>query len=177
MFKICPAIQGIEMLSQKRMDEIASKFPAKNGTENLYDIIRRTYPQFGREQIKKALHAYLYGMPADIIVTTILGVTNLPMVVEYGSDLETNNRSVRTVLNEGKTKQGRLLQFIHKTAGYEPAGSCARLTNKSYGVIWYVDGVMFGQWHKTMDAATRDFYDRNVEGKDDDHQTAQGDDN
>ena len=79
--------------------------------------------------------------------------------IEY-QDLTEENRSMRTVLAEGQGAFGRPYVLVHKTSGYECAGSCARYTDESWGAIGTdFNGTMFGQWYK-IEQDARAHFDR-----------------
>ena len=76
-----------------------------------------------------------------------------PYTKEYGTFPE-NELSKRTVLATGKGAFGRLFELIHKSEGYECAGSCARLTSEAWGSLSYGrSGTTHGQWFKTLQEA------------------------
>jgi hypothetical protein len=78
-------------------------------------------------------------------------------IIEY-RDLTDKNRSIRTVLAEGMGAFGRQCKLIHKTEGYEPAGSCCRHTKEAWGAIsTNFDGTTYGQWYKTEPEARAHF--------------------
>lgn len=76
--------------------------------------------------------------------------------MEY-RDLTAANRSIRTIISGAPGFRAHW-QLIHKTAGYECAGSCARLTSESWGAIAQSeDGTTYGQWYKTESEAREHF--------------------
>ena len=80
-----------------------------------------------------------------------------PFTKEYGTFPE-SELSKRTILDTGAGAFGRLFELVHKTAGYECAGSCARLTSEAWGSISYDrSGTTHGQWFKTLDEAKARF--------------------
>jgi len=60
-------------------------------------------------------------------------------IVEYGTFTD-QERSKKSVL--GELHQYRLL---HISAGYEPAGACARWTDEEYAVNFDLDGAIHGR--------------------------------
>ena len=80
-----------------------------------------------------------------------------PYIAEYGTIPE-NEMSQRTVLETGKGAFGRPHELVHKTAGYEIAGACLRLTGEAYGSLSYdPSGTRHGQWYKTLGEAKENF--------------------
>ena len=64
--------------------------------------------------------------------------------------------SKRTILKEGKAKHhGAPIQLVHKTAGYEIAGSGTRETSEAWGVLF--PEARSGQWYKLQSVAEKDF--------------------
>ncbi len=78
-------------------------------------------------------------------------------VVEY-SEVTDQNRSIPTMLKQVEY-QGRTYSLIHRTSGYEPAGSMARWTNEIWSVTALYDGTPHGRRFKT-EAEARDLFDR-----------------
>lgn len=66
------------------------------------------------------------------------------MIAEYG-DVEIKDFSVRTVL-ESKAVGTRVYSLVHKTKGWEPAGSCARMVREAWGVLFDFENASHGQW-------------------------------
>ena len=58
----------------------------------------------------------------------------MKQVIEYGTFPE-SELSKRTVLATGTGAFGRVFELVHKSEGYECAGSCARLTGEAWGSI------------------------------------------
>ena len=83
-----------------------------------------------------------------------------PHTKEY-RDIHPSNMSVKTTHAEASGAFGAVYRLVHKTAGYECAGSCARYTDAAWGAIATsaMDGTMFGQWYKT-EAEARTHFDR-----------------
>lgn len=80
-------------------------------------------------------------------------------IKEY-RDLTDTERSVRTVHARATGAFGREYTLVHKTAGYECAGSCARYTEELWGAIGRnFDGTTTGQWYLT-EAEARAHFDR-----------------
>ncbi|MDE2020167.1 MAG: hypothetical protein KGJ13_07530 [Patescibacteria group bacterium] len=78
-------------------------------------------------------------------------------IAEYGTVAD-ENMSRRTVLKTGKGAFDRPFELLHKTEGYEPAGSCLRYTKEAYGAISYNrDGTRGGQWFLTLAEAETAF--------------------
>lgn len=76
---------------------------------------------------------------------------------EY-KDIKDDEFSKRTILASGMGSFNRNYDLVHKTAGYECAGSCARYTNESWGAIaTNRDGTTSGQWYKTETEAREHF--------------------
>lgn len=76
---------------------------------------------------------------------------------EYGS-VPDSELSVRTVLAKATGAFKRPYELIHKTAGYEIAGSCLRLTGEAWGSLSYDrNGTTHGQWFKTLAEARAQF--------------------
>ncbi len=71
---------------------------------------------------------------------------------EYGTYTETE-ASKRTVLKQSKPHFNRVQKLVHKTEGFEPAGSCARFTKEAYGVLCDFQGATYGQWFKSLPEA------------------------
>lgn len=65
--------------------------------------------------------------------------------------------SKREVLAHGKGAFNRAFELVHKTAGYEIAGSGLRLTREAWGSLSYDrDGTSRGQWYGNLaDAKAR----------------------
>ena len=80
-----------------------------------------------------------------------------PVTAEYGS-IPDSELSKRTVLAEGKGAFNRAFELVHKTEGYEIAGSCLRLTSEAWGSLSYDrNGTTHGQWFKTREEARARF--------------------
>ncbi len=81
------------------------------------------------------------------------------MVIEY-RDIEGSGiaRSERTQIEQREAKRN-IYRLVHKTAGWECAGSCARLTNESWGVLFYAHNATHGQWFKSL-AEARELFDK-----------------
>jgi len=84
-------------------------------------------------------------------------MTQKPFTAEYGAIPE-SGQSKLTVLATGKGAFNRPYELAHKTAGYEPAGSCFRLAGEAWGSISYDrNGTAHGQWFKTLGEAKAHF--------------------
>lgn len=82
----------------------------------------------------------------------------MKIIKEY-SQLTAADRSIRTII-AGAPGSRAHWQLIHKTAGYECAGSCARYTGEAWGAIAKSNsGTTYGQWYKT-EAEAREHFDR-----------------
>lgn len=81
-----------------------------------------------------------------------------PLIKEYGQYSD-DERSVRTVLDSFLSKRFNkpLYELVHKTAGYEPAGSCARLTKEMWGVLYDFQGSNHGCWFNNEAEARAEF--------------------
>jgi hypothetical protein len=77
--------------------------------------------------------------------STSYPLSNLPYTAEYG-EISVNGwpRSERTVL-ETRAAKGREYILSHHTAGYEIAGSCARLAREYWAVRFRLDGAIHGR--------------------------------
>ncbi len=80
------------------------------------------------------------------------------MIKECGQVRE-SEKSARTLLAE-KAATGERSHFfqspvrlVHKTAGYEIAGSAMRLTTDSYGVLYAMHNAGQGRWFKNLEEA------------------------
>lgn len=86
----------------------------------------------------------------------------LPSTAEYGSALFTDNQSEEITLATkpramlcGKPREVRL---YHRTAGYVPAGSCARLqASEVWGYRWHDGRAFHGRMFKTLPEAQTAF--------------------
>lgn len=66
--------------------------------------------------------------------------------------------SQRTVLTIGKGAFGRTYELVHKTVGYEVAGSGLRITGEAWGSLSYDrNGTTHGKWFKTLAEAQENF--------------------
>lgn len=85
---------------------------------------------------------------------------NMPHTKEY-RDLTDADKSIKTIHATAMGAFKARYNLIHKTAGYEPAGSCARYTEEYWGAIGTSarDGTTFGQWYKT-EAEAREHFER-----------------
>lgn len=72
-------------------------------------------------------------------------------IAEYGS-INPQEYGKKIVLDEG-TKGRTTYQLIHRTAGYQCAGSCARYDAEGWGVIFNKCGASHGRWFKSESAA------------------------
>jgi hypothetical protein len=80
-------------------------------------------------------------------------------IAEY-SEVNSSNKSQRTILaGKPSTKYpGTHYSLVHATAGYEPAGACARWTEEKYGTLFLEPrGGQGGQWYKTKAEAEAHF--------------------
>ena len=79
-------------------------------------------------------------------------------ITEYGNVTD-ENRSRRTILEDCVGSDGRRYALVHRTPGYECAGSMARWTNESWAVETWIDGTRHGQRFKNESEA-RALFDR-----------------
>jgi hypothetical protein len=81
-----------------------------------------------------------------------------PLIKEYGTYSD-DERSERFVLDSFQSKRFNRswYELVHKTAGYEPAGSCARLTKEAWGVLYQINGVQHGCWYVSEQEARAEF--------------------
>lgn len=83
----------------------------------------------------------------------------MPATKEYG-ELTSADHSIRTTLASGIGKYGSKWSLVHRTAGYECAGSCARYTKECWSVDYERrDGITGGQSYKT-EAEARAHFER-----------------
>lgn len=83
----------------------------------------------------------------------------MPLAKEY-STYGDEEASKRTLLaTEYSPRLGRNVRLMHKTAGYEPAGSCARFTQELWGALYDLDWSTAGQWFKT-EAEARKYFNK-----------------
>lgn len=87
----------------------------------------------------------------------MLKAPQFPATVEYGSPLYAANRSQATVLREGISKLGHPVKLVRRTAGYEPAGSCARYIKASISVDIDVNGTRHGKRYAAYIDARNEF--------------------
>lgn len=82
-----------------------------------------------------------------------------PHTVEYG-DIKANHLPVSTyTILYQRTKNGREYKLVHRSAGYEPAGSAARYTNKCWSVDFWLDNARHGRRFTVRDKAD-EYFDR-----------------
>jgi hypothetical protein len=74
-------------------------------------------------------------------------------------EVNDSNRAKRTVIKSARNDNLRATYTLtHTTAGYEPAGSMARYTEESWGVLYTTDnGAMGGEWFKSLEYASNRF--------------------
>lgn len=66
--------------------------------------------------------------------------------------------AARTVLDRAMSKTGATISFVHRLAGWEPAGSGTRNVGEAWGSLYEMrDGTRGGQWFKTRDEAETHF--------------------
>lgn len=75
--------------------------------------------------------------------------TDKPRLAEYGA-LRKEDFGTKTTLAERQGRHGTL-RVVHRAAGYQCAGSMARLDGEAWGAIFTCrhDGTTHGQWFKT----------------------------
>lgn len=73
-------------------------------------------------------------------------------IAEYGSI--TADQYGKKITLQTATKERREYRLIHRTAGYQIAGSCARLDKEAWGVLFEFDGAEHGRWFKTLPEAS-----------------------
>lgn len=76
-------------------------------------------------------------------------------IAEY-KDVEIKDFSVRTVLSS-KTIGNRTYNLVHRTKGWECAGSCVRMACEAYGVLFEFENATHGQWFLDIDEAQDTF--------------------
>lgn len=82
---------------------------------------------------------------------------NTTYTAEYGTVPE-SDMSQRTVLAFGQGAFKRHHELVYKTAGYEMAGSCLRITGEAWGSLNYDrKGTSHGQWYKSLAEAQENF--------------------
>lgn len=83
--------------------------------------------------------------------------------VEYDSEDFINNRSNREVLDTCLVSINgfgtQRAEYYHCTAGYELAGSAARLTKEKWGYTWYENGCAYGRSFGNEDNAAAAYAD------------------
>ena len=80
-------------------------------------------------------------------------------ISEYG-DLKDAPRSVESILTRKSSARGIKYRLVHRTAGWECAGSMARLREREgWGVLFTLDGDRHGRWFHTEQEA-RDMLDK-----------------
>lgn len=103
-----------------------------------------------------------------LIVVKLRKTGDYPMYTKYTNIKECGSvadaeKSIRTTLSsapatgENKHHYQSPVRLVHKTAGYEIAGSAMRLTDESYGVLYMWQNAGHGQWFKTLAEAQRNF--------------------
>ena len=75
-------------------------------------------------------------------------------IAEYSDPRVSANRSVRSVLASAPSRNPSGIygpvRLVHKSAGWECAGSMARLTSEAWGAVFdYTNGSSGGQWFLT----------------------------
>ena len=79
------------------------------------------------------------------------------LTAEYGT-FPDSELSKFTVLKKATGAFSRPYELVHKTEGYEPAGSCARFTKEAWGSLSYDrNGTCHGFWFKTLEEAEQVF--------------------
>lgn len=84
----------------------------------------------------------------------------LPATIEYGNPLAAAHSSTRTVLASAPSSRlaAVTVRYLHKTSGYEIAGSAMRWTKEAYGAIATLpDGTTHGRWYLTAAEARARF--------------------
>lgn len=79
------------------------------------------------------------------------------MLTEYPPASE---RAARSILKTGvSTATGAQLSLVHRTAGWEIAGSWYRTGNEAWGCMYEMrDGTTGGTWFKSLDEASARFH-------------------
>ena len=81
----------------------------------------------------------------------------MKQIIEYG-DVQDGGMATSTILAEGMGAFGMSRTLVHSTAGYECAGSMARLTGEKWGCLFVSrDGNRGGNWY-TNEAQAREHF-------------------
>lgn len=84
-----------------------------------------------------------------------------PFIKEY-RDLKPEDESEVKILAKGIAAFNREYTLKHHTAGYEPAGSCARYAEEKFSVTYPFDNAIHGKAFKT-EIEAKEYFDKHTQ--------------